>query len=150
MNMEPDVSYVITNLYAKLELIRTMWILRPARFPCHNFWARPSIITYTTIIWTAGYIVSTLINTNLIYGCSMLKKKTLKTFWCFCLLPFQFKAHTLTTTGWICINILSCPLNLLMGIFCYCLGFLGDPVCEQLHSEFPEQETKKDKKAIKA
>ena len=47
---------------------------------------------------------------------------------------------------YIVINILFCPLYLLMGIFCYCLGFLGDPVYEQLHSESPEQETKKDKK----
>ena len=29
-----------------------------------------------------------------------------------------------------------------MDIFCYCLGFPGDPVCEQLHSEFQGQETK--------
>ena len=30
-----------------------------------------------------------------------------------------------------------------MDIVYYCLGFLGDPECEQLHNEFPRQETKK-------
>ena len=29
-----------------------------------------------------------------------------------------------------------------MGIFCYCWGFLDDPECEQLHSEYQEQETR--------
>ena len=37
-------------------------------------------------------------------------------------------------------------MYLLMGIFCYCLGFLGDPKCEQLHSGFLEQETRNNKK----
>lgn len=35
---------------------------------------------------------------------------------------------------------------LLMGTFCYCLGSLGDPVYEQLHSEFQEQETRNNKR----
>ena len=35
------------------------------------------------------------------------------------------------------------PYYSLMDIVYYCLGFLGDPECEQLHNEFPRQETKK-------
>lgn len=45
--------------------------------------------------------------------------------------------------------ILSINLSLvylLMGTFCYCLGSLGDPVYEQLHSEFQEQETRNNKR----
>ena len=30
-----------------------------------------------------------------------------------------------------------------MDIVYYCLGFLGDPECEQLHNEFLRPETKK-------